>query len=115
VSTCVTAVVLDSRRIYPVFDLRRLSGPGGWRFGYAFALDAVEIQVTPTPDLTRGEMRVILNAKLREPKAIQGINIPTNSVVSAVETAPTLTGEVRPRVAIGSPLKATEPLSVSYR
>jgi hypothetical protein len=61
-----------------------MSRPGGWQIGYAFALDAVEIRATPAPFLSRGEMEVTLISELDEIKEIQGVNLPTNTVVSSV-------------------------------
>ena len=85
---CVTANYLDPRSIYPVLDPRRTAGPGPtFRYAYALALDAIEIDVTRLAGLSSCKMFVNFTSTLSEGKEIQAWNMLNHNFVDRIGSA----------------------------
>jgi hypothetical protein len=85
---CITANYLDPRSIYQVLDPRRTarSGPT-FQYGYAVALDAIRIDVTPMTGLPSCKMIVNFTTTLTEGKEIQAWNMLDHNFVDRIGSA----------------------------
>src|SRR5215469_7631178 len=86
-TTCVTTNYLDPHSIYPVLDPRRTAGAGPYSYGYAFAWDAIQIDVVRFQTIPSCTMTVNFTSTLAEGKEIQAWNLFSNNFVDRVGSA----------------------------
>lgn len=86
-TVCVGIQYLSLRGQYPVIDVRRVAGPGPYRFGYNLAQDSMVVDVARDATLSRCQMRVTLSTTLNEPKDILAWNLYSNTQMDRVGSA----------------------------